>query len=109
MEFYCRMNFLVEGVLLYLLLNGVANAGLNKHPCDFPAIFNFGDSNSDTGGWSAAFGQAGPPHGESYFHGPAGRYCDGRLVIDFIGIHTTFYSLLSLSLPIKINVNSVIG
>ncbi|KAL9997006.1 putative alpha-L-fucosidase [Helianthus debilis subsp. tardiflorus] len=84
MEFYCRMNFLVEGVLLYLLLNGVANAGINKHPCDFPAIFNFGDSNSDTGGWSAAFGQAGPPHGESYFHGPAGRYCDGRLVIDFI-------------------------
>nr|GEV92726.1 GDSL esterase/lipase At3g26430-like [Tanacetum cinerariifolium] len=31
-----------------------------------------------------AFGQAGPPHGESFFHGPAGRYCDGRLVIDFI-------------------------
>ncbi|KAK4282060.1 hypothetical protein QN277_013481 [Acacia crassicarpa] len=52
--------------------------------CDFPAIFNFGDSNSDTGGLSAAFGQAGPPHGESFFHHPAGRYCDGRLVIDFI-------------------------
>uniref|UniRef100_A0A5B6ZC21 Alpha-L-fucosidase n=1 Tax=Davidia involucrata TaxID=16924 RepID=A0A5B6ZC21_DAVIN len=53
-------------------------------PCDFPAIFNFGDSNSDTGGLSAAFGQAPPPNGESYFHGPAGRYSDGRLVIDFI-------------------------
>ncbi|KAL6983782.1 Alpha-L-fucosidase 3 [Sarracenia purpurea var. burkii] len=53
-------------------------------PCDFPAIFNFGDSNSDTGGFSAAFGQAPPPNGESYFRGPAGRYCDGRLVIDFI-------------------------
>ncbi|KAA8529646.1 hypothetical protein F0562_034254 [Nyssa sinensis] len=53
-------------------------------PCEFPAIFNFGDSNSDTGGLSAAFGQAGPPNGESYFHGPAGRYSDGRLVIDFI-------------------------
>ncbi|GJX14922.1 GDSL esterase/lipase-like protein [Tanacetum coccineum] len=39
-------------------------------------FFNFGDSNSDTGGLSAAFGQAGPPHGESFFHGPAGRYCD---------------------------------
>lgn len=61
--------------------------------CDFPAIFNFGDSNSDTGGLSAAFGQAGPPAGESFFHGPAGRYCDGRLVIDFIGkerLHTYF-------------------
>lgn len=53
--------------------------------CEFPAIFNFGDSNSDTGGLSAVFGQAPPPHGESYFHSPAGRYCDGRLVIDFIG------------------------
>ncbi|KAL2903435.1 hypothetical protein RDABS01_002145 [Bienertia sinuspersici] len=52
--------------------------------CEFPAIFNFGDSNSDTGGLSAAFGQAGPPHGETFFHSPAGRYCDGRLVIDFI-------------------------
>ncbi|KDP26686.1 hypothetical protein JCGZ_17844 [Jatropha curcas] len=52
--------------------------------CHFPAIFNFGDSNSDTGGLSAVFGQAPPPHGESYFHHPAGRYCDGRLIIDFI-------------------------
>ncbi|KAM7269412.1 hypothetical protein ACFE04_024909 [Oxalis oulophora] len=52
--------------------------------CHFPAIFNFGDSNSDTGGLSAAFGQAGPPAGMSFFGGPAGRYSDGRLVIDFI-------------------------
>ncbi|KAF8040754.1 hypothetical protein BT93_B2857 [Corymbia citriodora subsp. variegata] len=52
--------------------------------CDFPSIFNFGDSNSDTGGLSAAFGQAPPPNGETYFHRPAGRYCDGRLLIDFI-------------------------
>ncbi|XVE74941.1 hypothetical protein DITRI_Ditri12bG0059000 [Diplodiscus trichospermus] len=53
-------------------------------PCKFPAIFNFGDSNSDTGGLSAAFGQAPAPNGETYFHTPAGRYSDGRLVIDFI-------------------------
>ncbi|KAK3005262.1 hypothetical protein RJ639_017028 [Escallonia herrerae] len=56
-----------------------------KTVCDFPVIFNFGDSNSDTGGLSAAFGQAPPPNGESFFRGPAGRYSDGRLVIDFIG------------------------
>jgi hypothetical protein len=54
--------------------------------CDFPAIFNFGDSNSDTGGLSAAFGQAPSPNGETYFHHPAGRYSDGRLIIDFIGM-----------------------
>ncbi|KAJ4960139.1 hypothetical protein NE237_020049 [Protea cynaroides] len=58
--------------------------GFNPDPCQFPAIFNFGDSNSDTGGLSAAFGQAPPPNGETYFHAPAGRYSDGRLVIDFI-------------------------
>lgn len=52
--------------------------------CDFPAIFNFGDSNSDTGGLSAAFGQAPSPNGETYFHHPAGRYSDGRLILDFI-------------------------
>ncbi|WOL14387.1 GDSL esterase/lipase [Canna indica] len=52
--------------------------------CNFPAVFNFGDSNSDTGGLSAAFGPAPPPNGESFFGKPAGRYCDGRLIIDFI-------------------------
>ncbi|KAL4573972.1 hypothetical protein LXL04_020794 [Taraxacum kok-saghyz] len=52
--------------------------------CNFPAVFNFGDSNSDTGGLSAMFGQAPPPNGETFFHSPAGRYCDGRVLIDFI-------------------------
>ncbi|XP_055806985.1 GDSL esterase/lipase At3g26430-like [Solanum dulcamara] len=52
--------------------------------CKFAAIFNFGDSNTDTGGLSAAFGQAPYPHGETFFHAPAGRFSDGRLIIDFI-------------------------
>lgn len=65
---------------------------LARKPCHFPAIFNFGDSNSDTGGLSAAFGQAPPPNGFSYFGGPAGRYSDGRLVIDFIGIFSNYIS-----------------
>ncbi|XP_022151766.1 GDSL esterase/lipase At3g26430, partial [Momordica charantia] len=38
----------------------------------------------DTGGLSAVFGQAPPPNGRSYFRGPAGRYSDGRLIVDFI-------------------------
>jgi phospholipase/lecithinase/hemolysin len=57
---------------------------LAQAKCHFPAIFNFGDSNSDTGGLSAAFGQAIPPNGETYFGSPAGRASDGRLIIDFI-------------------------
>ncbi|XAR64485.1 Alpha-L-fucosidase [Bertholletia excelsa] len=52
--------------------------------CKFPAIFNFGDSNSDTGGISAIIGQAPVPNGETFFHRPAGRFCHGRLIIDFI-------------------------
>ncbi|KAK7293492.1 hypothetical protein RJT34_16358 [Clitoria ternatea] len=55
--------------------------------CDFPAIFNFGDSNSDTGCMSAAFYPAGSPYGETFFHEPAGRASDGRLIIDFIAKH----------------------
>ncbi|XP_021298979.1 GDSL esterase/lipase At3g27950 [Herrania umbratica] len=52
--------------------------------CGFPAIYNFGDSNSDTGGISAAFTELPPPNGETFFGHPAGRACDGRLIIDFI-------------------------
>ncbi|XP_022719326.1 GDSL esterase/lipase At1g54790-like isoform X1 [Durio zibethinus] len=51
----------------------------------FPAIFNFGDSNSDTGELVAAgIESLEPPHGQSYFQTPSGRYCDGRLIIDFL-------------------------
>ncbi|GMH01557.1 hypothetical protein Nepgr_003396 [Nepenthes gracilis] len=70
------------GFAVFFMLQRKAAAALT--PCKFPAIFNFGDSNSDTGGLSAAFGQAPPPNGETFFHSPAGRYSDGRLVIDFI-------------------------
>ncbi|MCO5572172.1 hypothetical protein L7F22_025923 [Adiantum nelumboides] len=49
-----------------------------------PALFNFGDSNSDTGGLGAAFGPLPPPYGVTTFHKPSGRYSDGRLLIDFI-------------------------
>ncbi|GMH01558.1 hypothetical protein Nepgr_003397 [Nepenthes gracilis] len=72
----------MAGVLLSLIPLTSPLSAFNE--CDFPAIFNCGDSNSDTGGLSAVFGQAPPPNGETYFHAPAGRYCDGRLLIDFI-------------------------
>ncbi|XP_020593170.1 GDSL esterase/lipase At4g01130-like [Phalaenopsis equestris] len=51
--------------------------------CSFPAIFNFGDSNSDTGGFWAAFPAQRLPFGMTYFKKPAGRASDGR-VIDFL-------------------------
>lgn len=57
----------------------------HRSNCSFPAIFNFGDSNSDTGGKSAAFHRLPYPNGETFFHKPSGRYCDGKVIIDFIG------------------------
>ncbi|KAM7250831.1 hypothetical protein ACFE04_022714 [Oxalis oulophora] len=71
-------------VFLVLLSLLAKPAVTHSSSCKFPAIFNFGDSNSDTGGSSAAFGQAPPPNGETFFHTPVGRYSDGRLVVDFI-------------------------
>lgn len=55
-----------------------------SNACPFPAIFNFGDSNSDTGCVSALFGRLSPPNGRSFFGKPSGRYSDGRLIIDFM-------------------------
>ncbi|XP_068321083.1 esterase-like [Pyrus communis] len=52
--------------------------------CEFPAIFNFGDSNSDTGGLASSLLEPPPPYGETFFRRPAGRFSDGRLIIDFL-------------------------
>jgi len=88
------------GFFAVLVLSSlVGSARLACASCDFPAIFNFGDLNSDTGGLSAVFGQAPPPHGETHFRRPVGRYSDGHLVVDFIGTDldaslVTFYFLL---------------
>ncbi|KAK7338009.1 hypothetical protein VNO77_18604 [Canavalia gladiata] len=58
--------------------------GFNHSECDFKAIFNFGDSNSDTGGFYAAFPAETGPYGMTYFKKPSGRASDGRLVVDFL-------------------------
>ncbi|KAK4274014.1 hypothetical protein QN277_017306 [Acacia crassicarpa] len=71
-----------------LVLLCIATTLLNRvfaiEVCKFPAIFNFGDSNSDTGGFDAALFEIKSPYGETYFHRPTGRGSDGRVVIDFI-------------------------
>uniref|UniRef100_A0A5B7BFV7 Putative Esterase isoform 2 n=1 Tax=Davidia involucrata TaxID=16924 RepID=A0A5B7BFV7_DAVIN len=73
-------------VISLVLCVGVVKV-MGLPPCDFPAIYNFGDSNSDTGGISAAFLPIPAPYGENFFRKPAGRDSDGRLVIDFIAEH----------------------
>ncbi|XP_062228128.1 GDSL esterase/lipase At4g01130 [Phragmites australis] len=71
---------IIRLLLLVCCLCPAARAG----SCKFPAVFNFGDSNSDTGGFWAAFPAQQAPFGMTYFHRPAGRASDGRLVIDFV-------------------------
>ncbi|KAF5463451.1 hypothetical protein F2P56_019365 [Juglans regia] len=51
----------------------------------YPIVFNFGDSNSDTGGLAAGLGfRLAPPNGQIYFKTSSGRFCDGRLILDFL-------------------------
>ncbi|CAN6336378.1 unnamed protein product [Urochloa humidicola] len=56
-----------------------------KKKGDGVVLFNFGDSNSDTGGVAAVMGiRIAPPEGRAYFHHPTGRLSDGRVILDFI-------------------------
>lgn len=75
--------FLSSLAAFFLLLRLTAATGRSQERCGFPAIYNFGDSNSDTGAISATLSEILPPNGESFFGKPAGRNCDGRLIIDF--------------------------
>ncbi|PQP98686.1 GDSL esterase/lipase [Prunus yedoensis var. nudiflora] len=63
---------------------GLGTQDKSSSACQFPAIYNFGDSNSDTGGLSATFFRLPSPYGNTFFGKPVGRISDGRLIIDFI-------------------------
>ncbi|KAL8171216.1 hypothetical protein V2J09_023020 [Rumex salicifolius] len=52
---------------------------------NYPAVFNFGDSNSDTGNLPAGLGfNLVFPYGQAYFGNQTSRFCNGRLIIDFL-------------------------
>lgn len=78
------------------LIGAAAGGGGGSGNCRFPAVYNFGDSNSDTGGISAAFNVIQSPNGMTFFGHPSGRACDGRLILDFISKLSNF--LVSLCL-----------
>jgi GDSL-like Lipase/Acylhydrolase len=68
----------------YVLLL-VSPMALGEIDFNYPAVFNFGDSNSDTGGRVASgLESISPPYGVTFFGRPSGRFCDGRLIIDFL-------------------------
>nr|XP_011466196.1 PREDICTED: GDSL esterase/lipase At1g09390 isoform X2 [Fragaria vesca subsp. vesca] len=71
--------------LLLLFLLSFSVTSLQQPTNGGPVIFNFGDSNSDTGGLIAGLGYTiNPPYGRTYFHRSTGRMSDGRLIIDFL-------------------------
>lgn len=88
-------------VVVSTLLEILVLAPMAQSSC-FPAIFNFGDSTSDTGGIHASFPGSTPaeylPYGETFFGRAGVRYSDGRLLIDFIGDGPLFSALLHHSL-----------
>ncbi|XP_078164188.1 GDSL esterase/lipase At1g28600-like [Carex rostrata] len=72
----------IPTITILLLLSTTAN-------CCFTHIFCFGDSTSDTGNYLKSIGDGydpvrNLPYGETYFGRPTGRFCDGRLILDFI-------------------------
>ncbi|KAF8392736.1 hypothetical protein HHK36_023085 [Tetracentron sinense] len=80
---------LILSLFIYLPLPSRSQCNHN------PLIFNFGDSNSDTGGLVAGLGfPVNLPNGRSFFGTSTGRLSDGRLVIDFLcqSLGTSFLS-----------------
>lgn len=72
----------------------------------YTSIFSFGDSLADTGNLLHLRANDPPnvgrfPYGRTYFHHPTGRFSDGRLIIDFIGI-SPFASILLLLIRYKV-------
>lgn len=82
---------------------------LSHARCNYQAIFNFGDSTSDTGAIHFVFPYnelaENRPYGETFFGQPTGRYSDGRLSVDFFGtfslifIYFIYFSYFDLSYP----------
>lgn len=74
-------------------------------PLNFPAVFNFGDSNSDTGELSSGLGfLLQPSYGQTYFKPPSsGRFCNGRLILDFLSNNSFLNPLFFLFLLVYMN------
>ncbi|PUZ40974.1 hypothetical protein GQ55_9G466000 [Panicum hallii var. hallii] len=53
----------------------------------YKRLFSLGDSITDTGNLASVAPNSSVlafPYGETFFHRPTGRFCDGRLIVDFI-------------------------
>lgn len=86
------MAFQEVGALFLLLISfsslGLPAAALEN--CSFSAVYSFGDSLTDNGNAIAALpdqfiDSEANPNGVNFPHHAADRYCDGRLLVDYIG------------------------
>ncbi|XP_059439206.1 GDSL esterase/lipase At1g28580-like [Corylus avellana] len=71
-------------IKLFLLLATIMRGGVGQ---SYTSVFIFGDSLADTGNiffLAPSFHSLFPPYGETYFHHPTGRCCNGRIITDFI-------------------------
>jgi len=79
-----RMSrYLLVGIFISMAILPI----MSHARCNYSAIFNFGDSTSDTGAVHVVFPYnelaESPPYGQTFFGQPVSRYGDGRLSIDF--------------------------
>ncbi|KAG2695648.1 hypothetical protein I3760_07G022100 [Carya illinoinensis] len=75
-------------LLLFLLPQCMTDAQPDLMACKFDAIYNVGDSMSDTGNLvreNSALPFARLPYGETFFKNATGRCSNGLLMIDYIG------------------------
>jgi len=83
MELQRTSKYYLVGILSAMVVLPI----LSHARCDYQALFNFGDSTSDTGTIHCVFPNnelsENPPYGETFFGKPTSRYSDGRLSIDF--------------------------
>ncbi|XP_027107555.2 GDSL esterase/lipase 2-like [Coffea arabica] len=98
-EYRIKLNLANSRIQLCLVVVLVVLASLTvpsdcfRHDDHYPktiaALFVFGDSLIDPGNnnyinTSTRFQANFPPYGESFFKYPSGRFCDGRVIPDFI-------------------------
>ncbi|CAM6092044.1 unnamed protein product [Calypogeia fissa] len=84
--FQSAMVFLL-GLLLFGAVVQSANAMETEWKSKVPAMFIFGDSLVDSGNNNYIKGSPQAnfvPYGETFFHNATGRWCNGRLIFDFI-------------------------
>ncbi|KAF8730703.1 hypothetical protein HU200_016563 [Digitaria exilis] len=63
----------------------VVSAG--QAPCGYKRLFSLGDSITDTGNLARVTPNISTmafPYGETFFHRPTGRFCDGRLILPLL-------------------------